>query len=315
MTRIKFSLLLLSLTAWILMLTACGGGGGDGDSSSGTPPSSTNSVTIRGNAVKGPVSGATIAAFAINADGAPGEMIGSTQTDGSGNFSMTLNRASGPLMIQMSGGSYMDEATGTNMTMLANDVMTSAIPSISGSTLAGVQITPLTSMAQSLAAHTPGGMNAENITRANAAVGQYFGVGDILMIHPMDPMVNGSGARATEDMKNYGMSIAAMSQYARDIGMPYSSGMVTAMMNDATDGRMDGIMENTGMASGMMGSNYVQMGGGMMEGTMMSADAGGPGLAYAMSEFLQSNMNHSGLGTEDMQSLMNKLMSTNGQIR
>lgn len=314
MTRIKFGLLLLGLTPWILMLTACGGGGGGGDSSSGNTLSSTNDVTIHGNAVKGPVSGATIAAFAINANGNPGEMIGLTHTDSSGNFSMIIGRQAGPLMIQMSGGAYMDEATGANMTMFANDIMTCAIPSIAGSTLEGVQITPLTSMAQSLAVHMSNGMNAQNIIQANEAIGRYFGVGDILMVQPMDPMVNGSGTSATEDMRNYGMSIAAISQYARDIGMPYSSGMVTALMNDATDGRMDGMMESAGMG-GMMGSSPVQMGGGMMAGAMMPVDSGRSGLAYAMTDFIQSNMNHSGLGTEDMQSLLNKLMSTNGQIQ
>ena len=112
------------------------------------------------------------------------------------------------------------------------------------------------------------------------------------------------------------MSIAAMSQYAKNIGMPYSSGMVTAMMNDATDGRMDGMMETAGgMGGGMMGGNPVQMGGGMMGGTMMATDAGRTGMATTMAQFLQSNMNHSGLGIQDMQGLMNKLMATDGQIR
>ena len=210
----------------------------------------------------------------------------------------------------------MDEATGSNMNMFTGDVMTCAIPAMSGSTINGVQITPLTSMAQSRAQHMTGGMTSENITRANQAVGQYFNVSDILMIHPMDPTVNGSGASATGDMRSYGMSIAAMSQYARNIGMSYSSGMVTAMMNDATDGRMDGMMAGqSGMGGGMMGSTQVEMGGGMMGGTMMRADTGTVGLADSTSQFLNSPMNRSGLTVQDMQNLISKLTTSNGVIQ
>jgi len=79
-----------------------------------------------------------------------------------------------------------------------------------------------------------GGMTGANITAANNAVGAYFMVGDIMFTPPMDPTVAGSGASATQVMKNYGMTLAAMSQYAETI--------VTTMMEDAPDGVMDGKM-------------------------------------------------------------------------
>ena len=53
-------------------------------------------------------------------------------------------------MLQMHGGSYVDEATGARMNMLDADDMTCVLPSISvtaGSAMTGIQITPLTSMA------------------------------------------------------------------------------------------------------------------------------------------------------------------------
>jgi hypothetical protein len=113
-------------------------------------------------------------------------------------------------------------------------------------------------------------------------------------------------------MRNYGMTLAAMSQYAKTIGMPHSAGMVTAMMDDAADGRMDGMMSGQG---GMMGSQQIPMGGGMMNGTMMPADAGTRGLADAMAQFINSPMNRSGLGVQDMQGLMDKLRASNGQFQ
>jgi hypothetical protein len=261
--------------------------------------------TISGTAVKGPVANATMTAFSIN-NGAMGSQIGTGQTDAQGNFTMSVGDYSGPVMLQMKGGSYVDEATGNTMTMQQSDMMTSVIPSMSaGATLSGVQMTPLTSMAQTMAQGMSGGMTAANIATANTAMGNYFMVNDILHVHPMDPLTPGAGNSADQNMKNYGMAIAAMTQLAKNAGMPFSSGMVTAMMNDASDGHMNG----------MMGTSPIQMGGGMMGGTMMPSNSGTSGMATAMSQFIQSSMNKSGVTLTDMQSLMNKLTASNGVVQ
>ena len=73
-----------------------------------------------------------------------------------------------------------------------------------------------------------------------------------------------------------------------------TSGMVTAMMNDASDGILDG----------MMG-----------DGTMMQANAGTTGLSTAMGTFIGSAMNRSGVTASDMQALMNKLSTSTGKIQ
>lgn len=312
-TKGYFQLLWMGLVLLLLSLVAgCGGGGGEGGNGGATSTSSSGGA-VSGTAIKGPVAGATVIAYAINANGARGSQVGSGQTDGQGNFSMSVGNHSGPLMLQMSGGNYMDEATGSQMPMGSNDVMTCIISSMpGGSTASGIQITPLTSMAQSMAQNMSGGMTPLNIAQANNALARYFGVSDILTTHPMDPTVNGSSIAATQDMRNYGMTLAAMSQYAKTIGMPHSAGMVSAMMSDASDGRMDGMMTGQG---GMMGSQQIQMGGGMMNGTMMPADAGTRGLADAMAQFINSPMNRSGLAVLNMQNLMDTLRASNGQIQ
>ncbi len=293
-------LTLLVLTISLALLAGCGGGG---ESITSTQPVN---GTISGTAVKGPVANAMVTCFSINADGTKGNMIGTGQTDGQGNYSIPMGDYSGPVLCQMTGGSYMDEATGMNMNMLQNDIMTCVIPSMSaGSTVSGIQMTPMTSMAQSMAQNMLGGMTQSNITQANNSMGSYFGINDILHTVPMNPAINGSGTAANQDMKNYGMTIAAMSQYAKDIGMPFSSGMVTAMMNDASDGHMNGMMGNSG----------VMIGGGMMGGTMMAPNAGTTGLADAMMKFIQSPMNKSGVTVQDMGNLINKLSTSNGIIQ
>jgi hypothetical protein len=303
MTRHKNLRVTLALTLLIgssLLLFSCGGGGGGGGTT-------TTSGTISGMAVKGPVNGATVTAYAINS-GTMGAQIGNGTTDAQGNFTISIGSYSGSVMLQMSGGTYTDEATNTSMAMQSGDVMTSVIPSVaSGSMMSGIQITPLTSMAQARAHAMTGGMTDANITAANTAVGTYFMVNDILHTQPMNPLVTGSGTATgvTSDMQNYGMAIAAMSQYANSIAMPFSSGIITAMMNDASDGVMDG----------KMGSTSIGMGGGMMGGTMMQATAGTSGLATAMNAFIGSAQNKSGLTTGNMNALYTQLNGSTGQLQ
>lgn len=287
----------LSLIIFITLLAGCGGGG---DSS--TP---TVNGTISGTAIKGPVANAVVTALSIKADGTKGGGLGAGQTDGKGNFSISVGDHSGPVFIEMTGGHYINEATGNDMNMFQGDRMTCVIPFMpSSSIMSGIQITPLTSMAQSIAQNIDGGMNETNMTKANSAVGQYFDVNDILHTPPMNPLVDGAGAGANQGMMNYGMTIAAMSQYANMVGMPHSSGMVTSMMNDANDGIMDS----------MMGDAPIMMGGGMMGAMTMPPDAGTRGLAGAMMDFIQSPMNRAGVTLQEMGALINKLNTSNGVI-
>jgi hypothetical protein len=103
------------------------------------------------------------------------------------------------------------------------------------------------------------------------------------------------------------MAIAAMSQYANTIGMPFSSGIITAMMDDASDGIMDGKMGSTPISMNGMG--------GMMSGGMMSSTAGTSDLANAMNAFIVSAQNKSGLTSTDMNALYTQLNASTGQLQ
>jgi hypothetical protein len=300
-----------------LFLFGCGGGSsgtGTTTGATGTTGGPTTGTTgglssgmMGGQAVKGPVNGATVTAYGIS-NGMMGAQLASTTTNSLGNFTISLGDYTGPLVLQMAGGTYIDEATGATMTVDSGNVMTAVMTSLStgstGTTLNGIQITPLTSMAQAIAKNMAGGLTDANIAAANAAVGTYFMVSDILHVQPINPLVTNSGAGATQDSRNYGMAIAAMTQYAKDLGMTTSSSIVTAMMNDASDGIMNG----------MMGSTTITMGGMIGSGTMMQSTAGTSGLATALTEFMGSVMNRSGLTLSDMQTLIDQLSSSNGVI-
>jgi hypothetical protein len=88
--------------------------------------------------------------------------------------------------------------------------------------------------------------------------------------------------------------------------MPMSSSFVTAMMNDAADGMMDGKTNGTQISMSM---------GGMMGPTMMQPNAGTSALAMAMSNFLGSSANVSGATASDLSALIQKLNSSSGQLQ
>lgn len=188
----------LVAAASVLLFAGCGGGGGGSGGSSPPPPPPPVQGAINGTAVKGPVSDGTVTAYAIS-NGMMGSQIASAKTDAQGNFSLAIGTYTGPVMLQMSGGSYTDEATGTTMPMMSGDVM---------------------------------------------------------------------------------------------------------MMSDASDGMMDG----------KSGSAQISMGGGMMMGSMMQPTAGTSGLATAMTTFLWSSANTSGLNATMMNALIQKLSASNGQL-
>lgn len=275
---------------------ACGGGGDTvvaGVGSGGTG-------FLAGAVTKGPVGSTTVIAYGITG-GQAGAQVGSATTDANGNFNMSIGTYAGPVMLQASGGTYTDEATGTTMSLAQGDVMSVAIPTVAaGATTSGIQVTPVTAMAQAIAKQMPGGMTDANISAANAAMGSYFSVTDIVHVQPMNPLVQGSGASASQDAQNYGMTLAAMSKYAQTQGMSYSSAIVTALMNDAADGVMDG----------KAGTVPVPM-GGMMGSPMLPSAAGTTGIGSAMNAFMASAENKSGITTP---ALVNKLMGSTGHV-
>ena len=98
----------------IMTLLGCGGGGGGGGA---TIPGAADTITFSGVAAKGPINGGNIKVYAVkNGNVDFGTVLGSgiTSTDGSGRYSVTLNSAPiGPVVVEVSGGSYTDEASGT----------------------------------------------------------------------------------------------------------------------------------------------------------------------------------------------------------
>jgi hypothetical protein len=276
--------------ATALFLSSCGGGGGT------TVAGGITGTGIEGTGTAGPLNTATVTAYAL-VNGAAGAQLAATTTDAQGHFSLSLGSYAGSVLLQMSGGSYVDEATGTAVNMTRPDLLTAVVPGLAaGGVASGIQVTPLTTIAQAAAQHMAGGMDDANIALANSAVGAYFMVGDILRDAPINPLLAGSANGASQDAANYGMVLAAMSQYAHDHPPGTSPAIITALARDASDGVMDGKMGNAQVPFG---------------GNPMAANAGTVGLATALQAFAASGQNASGA---NVQSLQTHLSNSTGRI-
>ncbi|MEJ2254121.1 MAG: hypothetical protein P8Y75_07110 [Nitrospirota bacterium] len=289
-----------------LLLAACGGGSSDGVSQTGS------GSMVSGSVVKGPVYGATVTAREVRPDGTPGGTVGTAVTDSSGTFTMHIGDYQGPLYLEATGGRYMDEATAGEMPLLTNTPLYAAIPFMGqGTNLQNVQITALTAMA-TFRAEGMGGLSTQNIEQANAAVGRYFDVDDILATHPMNPLIANSVDSAAPGERNYGMGLAAMSQYANEEGLENSCIATYAFSEDASDGFMNGMMWNDEIGMGPWGGTTAS--GMMMGGPMMHTDAGTAGLADAMGNFINSEHNLSGVTVDQMNEVMEQLRNSSGQL-
>ncbi len=67
-------------------------------------------TTLSGRAAMGPISGSTVTAMTVNADGSEGQVLASTATDARGSFSMDIPPQPNPIELVISGGTYAEES-------------------------------------------------------------------------------------------------------------------------------------------------------------------------------------------------------------
>lgn len=101
MPKLKRKTLTLAIAS-SLLLTACGGGGSSGAANENTSPAVAQ--TVSGSAVKGVMKNATVHAYELNEKGERFGLVGTTETDAQGRYSLELDSAyqGGLLEIEIS---------------------------------------------------------------------------------------------------------------------------------------------------------------------------------------------------------------------
>jgi hypothetical protein len=195
MNRNRIVLLALSACA-AAALVACGGSG------SAAPAASS---TVSGSVVKGPVDKSDVCFYQLTG-GVKGAQIACVKTDATGAYTAQLAYV-GDVLVEASGGTYTDEATGASATL--SEPMQVVLSAQSGTTT-GI-VTPLTTVAVSLSKNLSGGLTGKNFSAAASNVASQFqlGTADITKLKP-------DVSSATTDA--YGRALRSVSQYVKNGG-------------------------------------------------------------------------------------------------
>lgn len=228
----------------VAMLVASCGGGGGGD----LPPERTDRV-ISGVGFDGPIINGNVKIYDFSS-GAKDEkeLIGQGTTDESGRYRVTLRVGSRPILIEITGGRYIEEATGEVVNFGEADVLRAVYNyQYEENTERQVAVTFYTHVAAGLADYLirKGGVAvAEAIDQANEDFSNILGV-DITQVLPLD--VTASASQPKDDPNTadvdestvmspgvrYGFMTAAISQWtewaSRQNGAEQPHGLFTSL--------------------------------------------------------------------------------------
>ncbi|MCR4317583.1 MAG: hypothetical protein NUW37_14685 [Planctomycetes bacterium] len=242
-------------------------------------------VSLRGQVVKGPLSGATIECFA--ADGNLNKLYGldSATTDAEGNFLLALNYFSGPVIIEHRGGSYIDEFSGEVITVDSLEVSLSAVVMDVGSfsSSGSVSVTPLTTMVHKRArVLVAAGKSFEAaVAEAYGEIDTFFELTDSLSTGAAD-LTDASASGASLESKSYGAILSGLCKVAQDLQIEAME-LSKRLGADASDGDFDA-RDSTGAAiSGLPSAGFPAK------------------LAEGIEAFLASNRNASGVTSAELQ--------------
>ncbi|MDR3578341.1 MAG: Ig-like domain-containing protein [Oryzomonas sp.] len=202
-------------------------GCGSGDFFTGT--------TISGVASKGPITGASVAIFAVTTSGHRGISLATAQTQADGKFSANIGSYTGAIFATMSGSSasYTDETSNATTPLGTTKLRAATVITAGGSY--NLAITPFTELACQLS-YNPNTATFTNITANNTQVSTSFLLPNIITTLPANILKTAS-AVTNPDTINYSLALAAFSELIYNSGSPITiaagvSQLSTAITNN-----------------------------------------------------------------------------------
>ena len=205
---------------------------------------------ISGKVVDSSISGAQVTAYAF-ADGIRGARLDGTTTDSEGDYSLEIQSRDQFILIEATGGSYVEQATGRTVTVPNGQVLQAIVHYESGLSI-NVTVTPLTHLVSGLANYKieNGQPVTQAVPEAQSAINQYFTI-DTTNDIPLDITDHTNTVSALSSEALYGFYLAAISNWSSWISeknqvTPHtvytSMGAIQVMYNDIqADGILDGI--------------------------------------------------------------------------
>ena len=232
----------------MLLLTACGGGDGALPAVPVAPLAPVSSV--EGVASKGLIAGGTVKVYAVSAAGVKQSLLSETKTDAKGHYIITIGNYAGAVLVEVTGGSYEDEATHKTVENSTTVPLRALYPDVAPGTTT-LQVTPLTELA---AVRVGSSMTPTAIRDANSLVSKVMKV-EILSTAPVAMTATAfTAAGVSQAQRDYSLMLAAVSQLMLTTGSTLEATL--ASLNNGLSSS-SGMSEPTGNALSGALTTYV----------------------------------------------------------
>lgn len=307
--RLKSGLLVAALL--VAEVLACQGGRPDITGSVGGGQQTGAGGSLAGVAIKGRIARAAVRVFRLEA-GKRAAQVGTGQTGEDGAWSVDVGLSEGPFLVVVSGGSFVDEASGAAI-QLNTDELTALVPEFkSGGKLEGVLVTPVSHFAAAQALYYVRA-NGKSVQEAYDAawtnMNGHFGFGasfDWRTTIPVDATVSTSSQ--LDGPGRMGLLLAALSQEARTLSEELKltpGGSVNALsLTEAlyADISYDGLFDGVGGQGPI-----VLPSSGVLAPYRLTGDTARYELASALANWLSNPLNKYRATLADVQPLLREL--------
>ncbi|HHM04123.1 MAG TPA: hypothetical protein ENJ19_00065 [Gammaproteobacteria bacterium] len=279
------------------LVAACGGGGGD------APERPFGSVS--GTAVDGIIVAGKVNAHAFGRAGKGGKLNDDAGlTDDSGAYSLAIQAPDQPVLLEVTGGRYVEEATGEEVALEPGQFLRAVGFYRSGKAL-NIMITPFTNLAAGLAEYkvSQGVDPATAINDALVEIESLYGF-NVATTRPANVLVSGTAADQAGSEQLYGFYLAGISEWTKRVsaqsGAPHDQGLVSITLAQImyNDIRADGVLDGRGYRSTDPGESEVV--GLQFGGVALSQRVYRTELAETTLAFAQSERNGSGISVDKL---------------
>jgi LVIVD repeat len=201
--------------------------------------------TVAGLVYKGPEGGATVNVYPVQSDGSNGISLGTTTTDGSGIFSVTLNSTpSGAIRITATGGTYTSESDGSAVTGTSS---ISALVDSASSGVSGIVITPVSEFINSYATGLMKAGTAASESDAHASatslLDNFYSFTLGTMPETLTPKFAKADITGSPDAFKLGFIISTLALEGHTLNPASPDDLIAGLSADISDGIWDGLAD------------------------------------------------------------------------
>jgi hypothetical protein len=304
----KRLVLLALLFAVTTFLAACGPGG------STELPGVRPHGSIAGHAVDATLVGSTVTVYGF-ANGARGVTLGSAITDENGHYTLDIQAQSQPILVEIRGGSYVEDATATPVSLVDGQVLRAIARYVSGEAIDDLMVTPLTHLAAGLAEYkiAHGVAPDQALTDATSAINGFFAI-DTGATLPLDITDASNAITALNDQALYGFYLAGLSSWtawaSNENNAPHSTyssiALAQILYNDI---RSDAVFD--GMGYNVEGTALIPLAFGRVA---IDANTYRSTFSLHMLAIANSEKNKTGLGPDTLLTAAQDMASQTGSL-